>query len=690
MNKRTLSIIQELCEISHLVTINDLSKEYNVSQRTIRNDLTSINDILRENGLKEIELKSGGTIVRDNSFVDIRFFMTDQDLYAYKLSKNERVAVASVLLINTSKYITLSTIADHLFVSRATIINDLTEIKDFLRDSNLEVKSHPNKGLRVEGKESDKRLFLMKIAQLKDNNDMIARHISIQAGNKITIQKVINEQEHIHQSFLTDESFDKILIYLGIMVNRNLMGEYLESCIMTNNDKYIMAQDILRYVSQYCHISTSENEIQFLSELLRDSHYIRQNATEDKIVKIQLITRQFIDRISYDLGINLNDDYDFFENLSNHLESVLKTNAPDYPNSSILEEVLEANQDVVEAVNQNLYIIKQYSTREIMPIEIGYIAVHVCAALERKKNKEVAFHVVVACHAGIGTSQLLIEKLKKHFNFQIVDIISAHEAENVDPQKADVIISTVPLKNSKVDYVTVSPLLSDEDYIRVGNKIDALRNSRHLPSRIGETEITAKGLLEKLSPIIYSIAPERYDDLMKGIRKEVRDYFHQSVEADAEIFSPYLHHLLPPTHIQLDVECDTWQDAVKLSAQPLLEYGYIEERYVDAMIHNIEENGPYVVLSPGFAVPHEGLEKGSIKVGMNLIRLKHPVEFGADEFDPVEFVCCLSAVDHKTHLKAFFNLVNMLQNKEFKESLRVCKTSEDVARIIEKYEYTLI
>ena len=90
-------------------------------------------------------------------------------------------------------------------------------------------------------------------------------------------------------------------------------------------------------------------------------------------------------------------------------------------------------------------------------------------------------------------------------------------------------------------------------------------------------------------------------------RKVVRDYFHQSVEADAEIFSPYLHHLLPSTHIQLDVECVTWQEAVRLSALPLLEYGYIEERYINAMIHNIEENGPYIVLSDGFAVPHEGL-----------------------------------------------------------------------------------
>lgn len=49
-------------------------------------------------------------------------------------------------------------------------------------------------------------------------------------------------------------------------------------------------------------------------------------------------------------------------------------------------------------------------------------------------------------------------------------------------------------------------------------------------------------------------------------------------------------------------------------------------------------------------MPHEGLEAGSIKVGMNLIRLKNPVPFGEEEFDPVEFVCCLSAVDHK-HLK---------------------------------------
>ena len=183
--------------------------------------------------------------------------------------------------------------------------------------------------------------------------------------------------------------------------------------------------------------------------------------------------------------------------------------------------------------------------------------------------------------------------------------------------------------------------------------------------------------------------PEEAEDLLKVLRKEVRLYFNQSQEAEEGIFAPYLHHLLPESHIQIDVECTDWKEAVRKSAQVLLEKGYIEERYIDAMIQNIEENGPYIVVSPGFAVPHEGLEKGSVKVGMNLIRLKHPVPFGAEELDPVEFVCCLSAVDHKTHLKSFFNLVNMLGNAEFHRELHEAASAAEMAKVIERYEYSI-
>ena len=64
MNQRIISIIKDLCEIQKNITIDDLSQKYNVSQRTIRNDLISINNILRDNELDEMELIAGGGVSR--------------------------------------------------------------------------------------------------------------------------------------------------------------------------------------------------------------------------------------------------------------------------------------------------------------------------------------------------------------------------------------------------------------------------------------------------------------------------------------------------------------------------------------------------------------------------------------------------------------------------------------------------
>ena len=691
MNKRIVSMIYSLCNAGQGLTIAGLAKEFQVSQRTVRNDLNAIDSLLKENHLGRLNIKSG-VVSCGEDLGQALLLAAGKDFYDYKLSKDERVQIAASILVSSSEYITLSAIADSLFVSRATVIHDLDDIKALVKMGNLEVLSHPNKGLRVEGAESDKRIFLMALADVKSDSrgqDVVARHISVQAGDKITVQKILNEQEHIHGSFLTDDSFHKILLYLGIMVNRSMQGEFMEPRGRGSGSKYRMAQDIMKYLVQYCHISATEDEVQFLSEMLSSARYLKNKSIQKDVIKAQMVTRQFIEKVSEDLGVNLNDDYDFFENLSNHLASVFHEKTVQYPENPAVDEILNENGEVMEAVNRRKAVLGSFGNRELAGRDMEYIGIHVCAALERRKNKEVAFHVIVACHAGIGTSQLLLEKLKTHFNFQIVDIVSSHEARNLEAGKADFVISTVPLEGCRLDYVVVSPLLSDADYIRVGNKIDALRSSRRLPARMEEGEVTAKGVIERISPLVYDAAPDVAPELMKEIRKAIREYFHQPSEADAEIFTPYLHHLLPASHITLDVPCSDWREAVMQSGQRLLERGYIEPRYLEAMIRNIEENGPYVVISPGFAMPHEGLEEGSIKVGMHFIRLKEPVNFGSEEFDPVEFVCCLSAVDHKTHLKAFFHLVNMLRAGDFKEKLRQCSTPQEAAKLIEEYEYGL-
>ena len=114
MNKRTVAIINELNQPDRQVQICDLAEQFQVSQRTIRNDLNAINEILQENDLMPLELKGGGLIQRGNDFGQILELVSEKDYYVYRLSKEERKKIAAAMLISSSEYITLSTIADNL------------------------------------------------------------------------------------------------------------------------------------------------------------------------------------------------------------------------------------------------------------------------------------------------------------------------------------------------------------------------------------------------------------------------------------------------------------------------------------------------------------------------------------------------------------------------------------------------
>lgn len=231
MNQRVAEIVKILDTAEQAMRMGELSDHFSVSQRTIRNDLNEINGLLREAGIGKLVLQSGGTIVLPEGFHRFPGTMGVGDYYAYKLSREERKKIAAAILVNSSEFTTLNEIAERLFVSRATVINDLDDIKAFIQKHNLEVISYPNKGLRVDGRESGKRRFLLALLSgtAGDQTDVVAQHISVQAGNRVILQKIINEQEHTHGSFLTDTSFRRVLLYLGIMINRNLQGEFLEA-----------------------------------------------------------------------------------------------------------------------------------------------------------------------------------------------------------------------------------------------------------------------------------------------------------------------------------------------------------------------------------------------------------------------------------------------------------------------------
>lgn len=103
------------------------------------------------------------------------------------------------------------------------------------------------------------------------------------------------------------------------------------------------------------------------------------------------------------------------------------------------------------------------------------------------------------------------------------------------------------------------------------------------------------------------------------------------------------------------------------------------------MIENIEQFGPYVVISENFALPHGKISSKVNKTSMALARLRNPVNFGSPVFDPIKFVCILAVDENKDHLKALFELINLLKIDEFKRALELARTKEEVRNQIIKY-----
>lgn len=692
MNKRSREILSQLItktEYSQTISIQDLAEMFKVSSRTIRYDIEQINDYLKENHLQPLNLGKQGVINTQADITKARESLSEEGFYSFKLSREERVCFSAVMMICSDDYITLSEIADQLFVSRSTIIQDLEHIKSFFRERHLYVLSHSNKGLLLEGREIDKRNLLIDMIQSENSifkaepifqhlTQCLSKNLKIDLEDISMIEKIINEAEHIYGRFLTDQSFVQLRNYFQLSLYRLRKAHYVEYGD-DKNSKWDMAKGMIDQIQQFIVKEIPDTEIYYVASVLNRMKYIKKTTSNKEIVKMQVITRNFIEKISKDIHRNLQGDYIFYENLINHLESTFSTLGDRFAINSVVDEILQRYPEVKQATERNVYVFEEYVGRKLSEEEIAYIVVHICAAIERNKNETVRYSVVLVCNGGIGTSQLLLARLEKFFHLDVIDIIPAHDIENMNMDDVDAVISTISLEGKGIECIQVDPLLTDEDCIRVGEKLSKIHPKVSEKETISEENQDSLKSLETIKDIL----EEDEEEIAIGKIKSVIESFFQKKEETT------LSDLLPAQAIQIGVECSDWKGAIEASAKYLLKNGAINENYIKAMIKNVMENGPYIVVAPGFALPHEALNAGASKVGMSLIRLKTPVPFGKKEMDPIEWVCCLSAINKETHLKAMFQLVNLFYNQSFRKQIKECKTGEEIYKIIEQFEYEM-
>jgi len=131
-------------------------------------------------------------------------------------------------------------------------------------------------------------------------------------------------------------------------------------------------------------------------------------------------------------------------------------------------------------------------------------------------------------------------------------------------------------------------------------------------------------------------------------------------------------------------QATSWEDSIRMAAQPLWQKGFITESYMDAMIENVHTNGPYIVIAPGVAMPHARNEGGVRKTGISLLKLKHPVRFPEEK--DVQLLFVLAALDSTQHLDLMADLSTLLMDGEVMARLKHAQREEEVIQLVQLVE----
>ncbi|MZK51722.1 PTS sugar transporter subunit IIA [Clostridium beijerinckii] len=139
--------------------------------------------------------------------------------------------------------------------------------------------------------------------------------------------------------------------------------------------------------------------------------------------------------------------------------------------------------------------------------------------------------------------------------------------------------------------------------------------------------------------------------------------------------------------IELNVEVNDWIEAIRFCGSLFVKNGNTEAKYTDAMINTVKNMGQYIVIEKGIAMPHARPEDGVKKIGMGLIKLKRPIEFGNEEYDPVDILIFICAIDKTSHLKALAELMTLIEDNEFLSIVRNSSLKEDVLSYIKSKSF---
>lgn len=463
-NKETAILEIFLQNKGQAVTSREAADKLNLSDRTIRNYIKGLQQVLLKNGAEIIARTGHGYTLKVNNESDFNTFLQHNDTNSLKKnelnledSKDRQYYILNKLLFEEDCLL-FDDLCDELYVCRSTLSNDFSEIRKFLKPYNLSVISKAKKGVYVQGDERDKRHFIMDYFFGNSFSISINKYVGNTLFlNDISFEEitiiVLDECREAHLK-LSDYIIQNLVLHIALVIKRIKDGFKLD---MGETEKSIDDQKEFTVAKRILKRITCTNKIEFPDE---EAYYIALHLKVKSIVnnsdemndfseknKLNQELVEILGRIEHDLGYPMKNDKQLINGLMTHFYPLLMRLKHDVSlENPLLEEIRDQYGQVLRLTKEyisSMSILKNY---EISDSEYAYICLHFMAAIERyKDNKKL--NVLVICATGYGSGQMLSIRLKKEFgqHMNIVDVIGYYEITDERLRGIDLIISSIDL-----------------------------------------------------------------------------------------------------------------------------------------------------------------------------------------------------------------------------------------------------
>ena len=679
--------IQLLKEISlNKKNLDDLANIMELSERSVRYKIKNLNEYFKDEQL-QIKINLKNKIVE--LIGDLKLLEKKQDFSkfnSYIYSQEERIEILINLLLFNKKKFQVEEYQDLVDISESTFKKDWKLLREKFEKLNIKIINRKYFTILEANEEKIRTNMLKNIIKYRNSNlSILTNKIIIKIIEEyfsdinfdeldILLKKISKDLQIIP----SDDAFDIIKYTLAMALERGknspLKKEGIKNIqFLKNTEEYNIIKKILEEFLKKYEIKEFEAEILNLTEYFLGSHsYNIKYSFYENWIHIETMVYKLIKKVANDIGVDFIKDTELFEGILNHIKPMIyRIRKGIKLENSIAKEIREESPEIFYILQKNISILEKFIKCKVDEDELAYLCVFFKLAIKKYEFYKIP-RVMIVCNFGYGISKILEARLKEKFNIVIVKTIPLYELNDnlIKKEKIDLVISTTQSKNIKIStpLISINPLLETQD-------IKNLKN-------IGIKELQIDDYYKNIIGIIKENCIIKNED---KLQEELNLIFNKKFIKKFEdktlkiLFSDFM----SEKNIRVVKKVKSFEEAIELSGNILLEKGSIKKEYIDSCLKAFKEQGLYMIIGANTILPHSDNFKNVMRTDYSFLKLIEPLEIIQEEEKlKIENIILLASSDGKEHRESLLDLKFLIDKKKIENTIRECKNKKEILKKI--------